>query len=56
MARVWTHYANGNIIDRAHKKSILDTRIYQVKFSGWDVTNEAPTSLQSQCMPSVIQI
>ena len=48
-----SHNANENIIDRAHKNPILDTRTYQVEFAGGKVTelmtNVIAQSIYVQC-------
>ena len=47
--------ANGNVMGRSHTNPILDTRTYQVEFTGVKLQNELQTSLQNQCMPNAMQ-
>ena len=48
-----SHNANENIMDRAHSKPILDTRMYQVEFTGGKATeltaNVIAESMYAQC-------
>ena len=30
----WSHDTNGNVMDKAHANPFLDTKLYQVKFTG----------------------
>ena len=50
---VWSHDANGNIMDRAHTNPINDTRMYQVEFAEDKVTelatNVIAESMYTQC-------
>ena len=46
--------ASGNIIGRAHANSIMDTRLYQVEFTGGEVTelttNVIAETMYTQCI------
>ena len=48
-----SQYANGNVTGRSHTNPILDTRMYQVEFTGGKVTelttNVIAESLYAQC-------
>ena len=37
-AVAWSHDANGNVMGRAHRNPILDTRMYQIEFTRGKVT------------------
>ena len=41
---------------KAHEKLIFYTCVYQVEFSGGEVTEITTNLLQTQCMPSVMQM
>ena len=50
-----SHNASANVMGRIHTNPILDTRMYQVEFTGGKVT-EMANSLLNQCMPSMMQM
>ena len=52
----WGHDASGHVMGRIHMNPILNIRMYQVEFTGGEVTELPPISLLSQCMPSVMQM
>ena len=51
MARglAWHHDANGNILGGAYANPILDTRLYQVEFTGGEAT-ELTTNIIAETM------
>ena len=51
-----SHDASGNIMGQALTNPILITRVYQVEFAGEKLQSCLPTSLLSQCVPSVMQM
>ena len=51
----WSCNVSGNIMERAHTNPILDTKMYQVEFSGGDVTELAANIIAESMSPSVMQ-
>ena len=48
--------ARGNVLGRADTNLVVNTRMYQVEFSGGKLLNESPTSLLSQHTLSMMQM
>ena len=46
--------ADGNVMVRSHTYLTLDTRTHRVEFTGDELQNYRPMSLQSLCMPNAI--
>ena len=52
----WSCNAKGNVMVRAHANPVIDTSLYQVEFTGGEITKKLPTLLLSHCMPNAMQV